>query len=355
MSSGYFAESGIVENRNLAPQPQFEQIKSVDQYLKSITTWFNDHYGFRGYLIRFKNQIDFSIFGISSKIHIGNDGWLFYKDIVDEGKHSVDLQLKAESDDFIEGIEFIGKTLKEKGITLVVVIPPMKDTIYGEFLPATANRLTHPSQFDLLESKLNKAKNFIFIDTTSMLKEISRIRPVFHKTDFHWNDPAAFEIAREIVTKIDRLEGITDPTWKHNLTIKTEIFSGGEAKFMPLFPSTPAEEGLFLIKTFKDVPHLYRTQPPLYEFIIEMNPPKSGQLSPVFIYGDSFADGFIRSGIYTYFKKTYRVRFSDISINDLLLNLPPDVKYLILECIETKNDFYTQVSKIKNNLKNQSN
>ena len=183
-----------------------------------------------------------------------------------------------------------------------------------------------------------------------MLKEISRTRPVFHKTDFHWNDPAAFEIAKEIVSKIDQREGITDPTWKHGLAIKTEIFSGGEAKFMPLFPSTPAEEGLFLRKTYEDSPHLYRTQPPIYEFIIEMRPPKSGQLGPVVIYGDSFADGFVRSGIYTYFKKTYRVRYSNISINDLIETLPKDVKYLILECIETRNDFYTQVSKIKKNI-----
>ena len=58
--------------------------------MSTITTgtvkWFNDHFGFRDFLIRSKTQIDYSVFGMSTRIHVGSDGWLFYRSVMDVEK-----------------------------------------------------------------------------------------------------------------------------------------------------------------------------------------------------------------------------------------------------------------------------
>src|SRR5262245_11669465 len=48
-----------------------------------LNAWFDDHAAFRDLLIRAKNEIDFTLFGVSRKVYIGRDGWLFHRHYAD--------------------------------------------------------------------------------------------------------------------------------------------------------------------------------------------------------------------------------------------------------------------------------
>jgi hypothetical protein len=218
----------------------------------------------------------------------------------------------------------------------------MKDVYYSDYLPNTAKKLPNPRQVALLSDRLRKMPEIIFLDSESILKEEAKLRRVFHKTDFHWNDPAAFEVARSFVNQIGKLEGRAEPVWLHSLVIEERKFSGGEAAFMPLF-YPPKETGLFVKQNWTLPPHNLSENKGQFEWIYEVEKPNNTMLPPIAVIGDSFFDGMSRSGISMYFSKIYKVKWSEANLENIITNLPIGCKYLFVEFIEVNDDAYTKL------------
>jgi len=339
MVTGFPRQPTLDENRKLAPAPVLKSWSEIGQYAGDTVKWFNDHYGFRDFLIRSKTQLDYSVFGMSTRVHVGSDGWLFYRSVVDDQQPKVELSLRTEADAVVEGTRRLALALEARGIKLIMMITPMKDVYYSEHLPSIAKQLPKPRQVDLLQDRLRSMKEIIFIDSATILKEVASKRNVFHKTDFHWNDPAAFEVTRTLVNEIGKLEGKTDPVWTHKLEIEEKPLSGGEAMFMPIF-FPPTENALFVKPTWVQPPYNYVERKPPFEWIYEAKEPTGSELQPIVVFGDSFFDGMIRSGIWGYFKKIYRARTNEVNLKEVVSNLPPDTRYLLVEFIEVDSGVY---------------
>ena len=333
MVVGFHLPNTVDENRKLALPPFFHSLQTLDQFAAEGVKWFNDNYGFRDLLIRTKTQIDYSIFGISTKVYIGKEGWLFYRSVMDVQKPLIDRLLLKESDAVINGTRKLAKTLDSKGIKLVILMTPMKDVYYSSYLPYGIKSLPSPRQVELLEARFRSMDEIIFIDSSLILKELSRHRNVFHKTDFHWNDPAAFEVAKILVDDLAKQEGKAMPFWTHKLEIVERKLTGGEASFMPIFLS-PSENGLFVKQNWIQPPFkLFENSKP-FVYIYEAQGDIKNDLQPITVLGDSFFDGMIRSGMWDYFKKVYRANWNSTDLNEILRNLPKDTKYLLLEFTE---------------------
>jgi len=150
----------------------------------------------------------------------------------------IELTLRKDADAIIEGTRKLATDLSARGVKLVIIVAPMKDVYYSVHLPNTAKKLPDPRQVELLQDRFRAMKEIIFIDSEAILKETAKQRTVFHKTDFHWNDPAAFEVARTLVNEIGKFENLPSPVWEHKLEIEEQPLSGGEASFMPIFSAT---------------------------------------------------------------------------------------------------------------------
>lgn len=340
MVTGFVHQPSVEENRQLAPVPVLKSWRTIDEYTRGAVHWFNDHYGFRDFLIRSKTQIDYSLFGMSTRIHIGSDGWLFYHSVVDIEQPNIERTLRTQADAVVEGTRQLAGALAARGVQLVIMIAPMKDVYYSRFLPSTVKPLPTPRQVDLLQERLKSMKEIVFIDSAAILQDVARQRNVFHRTDFHWNDPAAFEVARSLVDQIGKLEGRVAPVWTHPLEIEEKSFSGGEAAFMPIF-FPPRERGLFVKQNWSQAPYNYTEKKPPFEWIYEMKEPTERQLPPIAVLGDSFFDGMVRSGAWIYFKKLYRANWNDTNPKELISNLPADCRYLFVEFIEVGNYGFT--------------
>ncbi|MEO6292392.1 MAG: hypothetical protein ABIO88_07190 [Burkholderiaceae bacterium] len=343
MVTGFPRQPPIDENRKLAPAPILNTWKDTHQYIGMAVKWFDDHFGYRDFLIRSKTQIDYSVFGISTKVHVGSDGWLFYRSVMDIEKPQVELALRKNADEVVEGTRKLANALAARGVKLVIMVAPMKDVLYPKYLPSTAKQLPQPRQVDLLQARFRAMKEIIFIDSTVILQEAAKQRSVFHKTDFHWNDPGAFDVARSLVNEIGRTEGKAVPVWAHKLNIEERIFSGGEATFMPIF-FPPEEHGLFVKPSWILPPHIYTEKKVPYEWIYEAQESTGNQLPPITVIGDSFFDGMSRSGIAVYFKKIYRTNWNSANLNELVSDLPSDTKYLFLEFIEVSSIAYKSLA-----------
>jgi len=333
MVTGLGQIAPVAENRRLAEWPAFNVEKGLKAYIEAGQSWFDDHFGFRAFFIKLKTQIDYTLFDYSSRIHIGKDGWLFYRTVHDQEKPNIESILARSEDQVVAGAVELNRILEQRGITLILLIAPLKDHFYSAFLPSSVQRLPKPSRFEKLYERLRQADGLLFVDVISLLREAAKQRSVFHKTDFHWNDPAAFVVAKWIVDELSRREGRQNSVWTHELKIATRELSGGQATFMPLF-SSPRETALFVEPTWKVAPPTDRTDIAPYVFVSRASQSPPDVLAPMAVLGDSFFDGLLRSGITFEFEKVYRASWNQVRLPEFLAKLPPDCRYVMVEFIE---------------------
>jgi hypothetical protein len=328
-------EMPVIENRALAPLPSALQVSY--RVAREANDWFNDHFGLRSLLIRIKTQIDYSLFRTSDRVHIGHHGWLFYRSVLDVERPNIENYLTRHSQEVRDGIVALSAAFKRNGIQTIFVVNEMADRFYPDMVPRSALPAPSDPKIRQLSRDLAGVDGLDAIDATQLLSEVARERQVFHKTDFHWNDPAAFAVAQRIVTLASAAEGRPTSAWSHRLEIGTEKLSGGIASFMPLL-RTPSEQAL-VVKPSWALPLDFRQDKAsgIFEFSIHF--PRTGPtlLKPVVMLGDSFTDGFTRSGIYLSFSDTYRIRWDKLpKLSVLARELPGDTKHVVVQMIEVQ-------------------
>ena len=334
MATGAIAIKPLDENRTRTPLPPLSQIAHPAHYVAELQAWFNDHYGLRDLLIRTKTQIDYSVFDSSDRLHIGKDGWLFYRTVIDKEEPTNEALSDKDLDQGIATFTHLRDWLAPRGIHLIVQTEQLKDKFYPEYLPREAQFARTRHRFDEFRAKLAAVPGITYIDTTPGLMALKKERRIFNKTDFHWNDPAAYIFAVNLVKTIATLEHRTTPNYIYPLHIIERPFSGGQATFMPLF-HPPSETGLFVETQWDDsqYPRDYKSKP--FEWIgTPVHPDPATHLPATVVFGDSFFDSMVRSGVVWHFDKMSYARLYTVQFADVLRAMPPDTKYLVVEFIE---------------------
>ena len=92
--------------------------------------------------------------------------------------------------------------LKARGITLLVVIPPDKNTIYPEYVPPQIPVLNPRSRLDQLVEYEKKNGGVQILDLRPALLKAKQDRLVYFPCDTHWNPYGAFVGYRAIMQKL---------------------------------------------------------------------------------------------------------------------------------------------------------
>jgi hypothetical protein len=192
------------ENRRLAQWPNPPRNRaSLSAWPSQFETYYNDHFGFRGQLVRANNYLQIFLLGTFPARHVtvGNDGWLYFP-------------FDGFTDDYSSATQFDEKILAywklelsrrrevcdRLGIRYLLVIAPNKQSIYPEFLPDKLRQSRDSTAFDrfvtLLETKAE------IVDLRDSLIQAKPFGHIYQKTDSHWNDRGAFIAARECVERL---------------------------------------------------------------------------------------------------------------------------------------------------------
>jgi hypothetical protein len=329
-------EKPLIENRVLAAWPK--PIEASHRFVKAAGDWFNDNFGIRGLLVRLKTQIDYSVFRTSDRVHIGRDGWLFYRSVLDIERPNVEAYLSHNEAEVRDGIVALSAALKRHGIQTIFVMNEMADRFYPDKVPHSALPAPKDPRVRQLTHDLAQSDVLSVVDATAILSEAAKSRQVFHKTDFHWNDPSAFEVAKRIVALSSAAEGRPQSIWSHPLEIGTQRFSGGIATFMPLLQKSP-QENMLVVKPSWQTPPNFRQDAAQGIFEFSTHFPKTGPslLKPLTILGDSYADGFTRAGMYLYFSDYYRVRWNLVpKLSVFARDLPLETRHVVIQMIEVQ-------------------
>src|SRR5215216_5769542 len=100
------------------------------EYGRKLEAYYNDNYGFRDFFIRLKNQLDYSLFGVSDEVLISPDGYLFSKEFIQKYRAEINRASPQQYEKLFARIQALNSRLKNEDIQLVFVPIPLADTIY---------------------------------------------------------------------------------------------------------------------------------------------------------------------------------------------------------------------------------
>jgi hypothetical protein len=339
--TGFPQVKPLEEYRKLAERPALRDYvgggkADVLGYFSRIDAWFSDQFPTRPLWVRMHTQALYSAFHESDRIHVGQGGWLFYRDKLDEDLPQIERLTPETRQAMVARLVRLSDLLAARGITLYVMPLGLKDRYYPEHLPASAQHARRFRAFDWFVDELRNTNRIQVVDTRATLEAAKAGGlKIFHRTDFHWTDQAGAEAIRPFLRSLGAREGkqAFADTWSYAVTPLNHM-SGGEARAMPLFEA-PWEDSMAAVADRPITIFEPTTPRPNIELQGVALAGQVPRFEPIFVYGDSYFDAETRAGFFNMFSAYSRARIFQNDLTEAFRNRQPNTKYMLLEYIIT--------------------
>jgi hypothetical protein len=232
---GIAPQPPLYEKRTLHTKPTWNgSARALTRFPSAFEAYFNDTFGFRNLLTFAYNATTY--YGLrespSSQVILGSDGWLFYG-----AREEVRIFQRInpfppdELDSLIHYFSTMQHWLSDRGIRLILAIPPNKSTIYGEHMPASYRRADGPSRLDQLIAS-GRERQLTIVDLREPFQTAKADAPMYYQLDTHWTPVAADLAVRAIAAHAtDAHEPQPPPAWQRDTNA---LISGDLAVIMGL-------------------------------------------------------------------------------------------------------------------------
>jgi alginate O-acetyltransferase complex protein AlgJ len=237
------AATNIFENRATEPLPPMPDSRiALREYPARFERFFDDRFGLRARLVDADHWVKSIVFGVSpvSKVIIGKAGWLYFRgedskafDRWYRGNETVpDATLIAARDELLRRQDL----LASRGIPFLVIVVPEKYSVYPEFLPDWATRITPRTPLDRFAAELARYPRLQFIDLRGPLLETKGDDRLYYQTDSHWNYLGATVGYKVLMSKVAQvLPGlIVAPVTRPPYVPEVDYWSGDLAQMLGL-------------------------------------------------------------------------------------------------------------------------
>lgn len=330
------------ENRTLAELPSVSVLfNEPEEFVSRFEDWFSDHVGFRLELINLKKEIDdlddavqytdgnyIYLRGQQGHRYFAyTDGWMIGKF---QGKEFLsDEQLSGLANDLND----ISQYLDEKGIPLIVMICPDKESVYPEYYPESIIRGLDPIQLDIITEYLSEHTNIDVYNSKEQLVAAKENYLVYNKAagDLeHYNQIGAFIDYLELMKRIN----IYFPEMKPYTFNDAVITYGGDGvPSVSLQMETPCIE---LDSSFFDDAEVNR--PFTWQERAFENTDQT--LPTILIMRDSYTDRFI-DFIAPHFGKTIAIHYNNMkNLKEYIALYSPDI--VIFESAEREFEWFAR-------------
>jgi alginate O-acetyltransferase complex protein AlgJ len=194
------------ENRQLAKQPEID-LTLLDPFPKEFEAWYNDHFFLREKLIDGQIWWKLNILKESpfpGKVTIGKEGWLY--DAAKE-RDLYEGKMKIPEEGFrylVEELHLRTLWYRARGIRFYVLIAPVKQEVYPEYLPAYYRRAPGGTLTDRLVREMRQDTTIRLITPKyALIAEKSSYR-LYTILDNHWNYIGGFIAYRELMKEIKK-------------------------------------------------------------------------------------------------------------------------------------------------------
>lgn len=185
-----FANTRIIDNRQLAPFPAFTAASVIDtKFYTGVKNYLVDRFPFRPHVIVARGHFmqnhlaDFN----NDRIVWGKDGWMFLREAIRFSCHKPELVVQA-----VRGMTTFTEYVRGMGKDVVFMIAPNKATIYPEkvasrFAPYLACEDKHRALFHAMVAK--RSGTLRYIDVFAPTRAARKRWPlgVYSWFDVHWD------------------------------------------------------------------------------------------------------------------------------------------------------------------------
>ena len=222
-----------VEKRQLADRPKFRwHWGGFLNYPSEYEAYFNDHFGFRKWLINWHNRMKTKWLGeVSSRRMVkGKEGWYFFTGdkILEHCCRATEPFSQDELVQWQRKVEQWRDRLVKQEIPFLLVIVPNKHTVYSEYLPDWITRIGDKSRLEQLVDHLKKHSDIELLDLRDALLTAKKDGRLHHRTDTHWNDRGSYIAYREIMLRLGKWFENVEPKPKSDFRIRTVTGRGGD-------------------------------------------------------------------------------------------------------------------------------
>lgn len=329
----------VNESRTLVEWPKeslWLGLKYGAGYATTVEHFFSDHFPLRDVMLRSLGQFEYSALGRSREVIVGKNGWLSDKKVLTEQLHQLDKVSDEQIKSSVLKLKRLQQWLHDRNIRFLMVIIPMKPTLYAENFPDKF--VKRPQQTGLQRFQNALLKNDIaYVDALKVLGEHKNEGSLYYKTDMHWNTAGTTYVAEAIINYLST-NILGTPIWREQVTKSEQDFSGAELSTMPLlFPKsemTPAWASANPGYTSRVVGE----GPTAIEVYLGTDKSRA-LLPPSIMFGNSFMLQYPTVGYHNYFSESTRVLDYQY-FSKALDYIKPEHKIFILHIYETQLFFH---------------
>ena len=178
------------------------------------TKWINENFGLRNDLVRFNNQIRFTVFkkSCTSDFIIGKDSYLYQLGYVEQYT-GILYQGKKVLEDSVKKIKQLQEELVKHNKHFLIVLAPSKARVYPEYLPDKDQQNKAEESNYSVYKRLFDENGIHYIDVNQwfLQKKDTSTFPLFPKLGVHWSRVEAIRVADSINKYLERLSNSTIP------------------------------------------------------------------------------------------------------------------------------------------------
>ena len=273
------------EKREMFSLPEFKLFQS-HEYLKQVSTYFQENFGFRNHLIRANSFIKYMLLKVSpipDRAVVGKEQWLFHSGITRDMNAMLPLR-EGMLDSICEVVQKTHAFYSQRGIAYYVFFPTEKGIVYPEMLPWGFN--ANNSLRRQVVAAIRSRTNVPVIDVEETLLREKSEHMLYYKYDFHWNDVAAFFAYRDLMNVISK----DFPSMKPIEWDKLEIEETRSQQMGLLYTMAMHEQLFEDTKYIKPIEgsNMIFTKDPVYPKRTKLTDQKKPELPNAIVVHDSF-------------------------------------------------------------------
>jgi alginate O-acetyltransferase complex protein AlgJ len=277
------------EARVLSPWPPWPgSLRGWLALPRDLDRFLGDHFGLREQLVRAHGVIRYAVLLPSDlRVIIGRDRWLFLAGDGTIEQATGQWLREARIAEFADRAARFQARLAVRNVRLLVAIPPNGPTINRARLPAWAAAKPAKTEYDLMLAAL-AARGVRAVDLRPPLLAVNALRPVYRRTDTHWNRLGA------LVAYNASVEALGEPGW---VIDPDRVFRGFEpapggdlARLLAIDADVTDEDAIIDLSPYRPLPTVRSPIDTHFESggdLVEVD--RGG--ATVVVIGDSFTQG----------------------------------------------------------------
>ncbi|WP_333805648.1 alginate O-acetyltransferase AlgX-related protein [Sulfurospirillum sp.] len=322
------------QKASLIQNTLLELYKKPSTYIQ-IEKYYNDNFPLRDLFLRLNGQFEYSIFGRSKEVIVGDNGWLSDKKLSTVQIAALDKLSDQDIEKAIIKLKKLQTYCNDQGIYFMLVIIPVKPTVYAKKFPEKLTKREYPIMLEKFQNTLQE-NDIPYIDALNILRSISLQYDVFYKTDMHFNTIGSTYIAKEIVNHLSR-HYMNKDLWdvKTNKGV-IKNFNGNESSSLPLIYTVNEDAPAWNAEKTNFTQYMYTSNKKVKEYEAYRTTSKDEELfPPMMMFGNSFMLTYPSVGLLNYFSQSYRVLDYEY-FRSVLDYIEPKNKIFILHVYETQ-------------------